>query len=120
MPYILHNLTRNSGLVCPDGLWLAALDAAKERGWKPEGTRFDFVYSVDRDYDFRAGTMYNMFTVIMIHMDHLNWGGSYTEKMDQLVGDSDAGEMAAALAGVPDMEDLAAFIAKGGFRIMSE
>ncbi|MCU0847094.1 MAG: hypothetical protein MUD12_04335 [Spirochaetes bacterium] len=120
MPYILHNRSGNTGFVCPDGLWLAAIDAAKERGWRPEGTRFDFAYTVDRDYDCRAGTMSNMFTVITIHMDHLNWNGSYTEKLDQLVGDADAADMAAALTGTPGMEDLAAFIAKGGFRIMSE
>lgn len=113
------NIKNNSGYICNETFWLHILDIAKKCGWKPEGTRFDFSYALDEFIDDNDEPMYKLFILITVNNRFIDWNGSYVEKDDQIVMESDVKNLLNSLIGSTVDTGFIDFLAQGSFRISS-
>lgn len=117
--YILVNLYNDDGYVCSDDLWISLLDLAQSYGWKPKGTRYDFIHEMEECSEDNDDEMTSLFTLISINNRRLEWNGSYSEKENQIVRKSDAVNLYQALKITGIDPELLSFIKQGSFRILS-
>lgn len=117
MAYRLQNIATGTVFACEDGAWHRALAAAKDEGWHPAGSRYDFEFQLDEYCDHKLGSMMNLYIVLQLHMDHVNWKGSYTDRENQIVTDDDAAEFHYCLRAAGVEPAILAFIDGGAFRI---
>jgi len=117
MPYLLTSVNENVTCKCDDPYWVRVIDLAREEGWQPDGTMYNFDSRVDELTDEMYDPLYNLFFVVMCFNEIWQWEGSYTEKENQIVTDEDAYYLRLALQGTGTDEELMRFLEKGSFRI---
>lgn len=115
--YILINLNTNDGISCSNELWATILSTGRKYGWKPEGTVYDFIFELDDTFDEDDDALLQALTVIMINNRRLDWNGSYLEKENQIVTNSDAEALCLAIKNTGLDPDIILFIQQGSFRI---
>lgn len=117
MTYRLQNIATGRVFSCDDAAWLRALAAARENGWHPAGSRFDFEFQMEECCDHTLGSMMNLFIVLRLHMEQVNWSGTYHDRENQIVTDDDAAELHYCLSASGIEPDILKFIDGGAFRI---
>jgi hypothetical protein len=119
MAYLFEQIETHRTITCEDDEWHGHLAAARGNGWDEEGTRYDFPYQVDEEYDSMTDYLYNLWMILHLSRELFAWDGNYTEKKNQVVSDSDAYYLSQALAGAWQSEDrnLLEFMEAGSFRI---
>lgn len=117
MSYVFTSIHENTTCTREDRYWVRLLDTARDEGWQPDGTLYDFDFQVDDLTDELYDPAYNLFFVVMCFNEIWQWDGSYTEKENQVVTDEDAHYLRLALQGAWDDEELMCFFEKGSFRI---
>jgi len=120
--YTFQNLSSGKTLIIDDEPWLKLLALAGENGWEEEGTRYDFAFQVDEEWDFMYGYEYNLWLLLQTAREMFEWEGGYIEKKNQIVYESDAYFMAQALEKARPDEDrpLLDFLRSGSFRILAD
>jgi hypothetical protein len=119
MPYLFEQLETHRTHTCTDEEWLGYLAAARASGWDEEGTRYDFPFQVDEEYDDMVDYLYNLWMIMHLSREMIAWDGNYTEKKNQVVSGSDACCLMQALAETWQSEDrgFLKFLGSGPFRI---
>ncbi len=115
--YLFINIETQDKFVCDENIWIRALETARNEGWEPDGTLYDFSYEVDELCDFDEDFMASTFRMLRIRNEQLEWEGSYLLRKNQVVQYEDSIYLAAALAGTGTDEKLLDFIRMGSFRI---
>jgi hypothetical protein len=120
MEYTFINIETNESYTCSEELWLNALDTARKNDWEPMGTRFDRGLALEDAFDEDDEESFRLYMFILINNEFLTWDGNYTEKSDQIVTETDTGNLLESLVYESRIdESLIDFIGKGSFRIMS-
>jgi len=119
MAYHLLNIETLEYYYCDENEWISAIETAKENGWKPDGTYYDYVYVADDECFDIDDEMYYMYMTLVAKDISLEWDGNYIEKHNQVVMYEDTIYLAAALEGCGVDDKLLEFIKKGSFRICS-
>ena len=119
MAYLFEQLETHRTITCEEDEWLLFLAAARSNGWDEEGTRYDFPYQVEEEFDSMTDYLYNLWMILHLSKEMFAWDGNYTEKKNQIVSDSDAYYLAQALTGTRQLKDrdLLEFMEAGAFRI---
>jgi len=119
MAYLFEQLETHRTITCEEDEWLLFLAAARSNGWDEEGTRYDFPYQVEEEFDSMTDYLYNLWMILHLSKEMFAWDGNYTEKRNQIVSDSDAYYLAQALTGARQLKDrdLLEFMEAGAFRI---
>jgi hypothetical protein len=122
MAYTLLNLATMRTITVGDEQWPRYLAAARENGWKEEGTRYDFSCQVDEIYDTMYDYLYNLLLIFHVARELFEWDGNYHEKKNQIVSESDARILSQALEKIaaPGDRGLLDFLESGAFRICGE
>lgn len=90
MAYVFASLDGMRHVECGENEWLKAIDAALSRDWEPEGTKIDVHYQVEELWEEYLDYTWNLMRMCEVHMMAITWEGSYTEKEDQIISESDA------------------------------
>ncbi|HOO72081.1 MAG TPA: hypothetical protein PK926_09995 [Spirochaetota bacterium] len=119
MSYILKNMRSTDCYLCDDQYWDMLLSTARNEGWKPEGTHYDFLCQVDEYYDEGYESMHNLFMVVLVTQWYNSWDGNYYDKENQYLSDEDVYYLKLALNGTGVDPAFLDFLEKGSFRICS-
>ncbi len=117
MTYVFASLDGAKMVECEDLDWHSALESARDREWDPEGTALDFQYQLDQAWDDTVDYTVNLMLMIQVHMSVLGWNGSYTEKENQIISESDAYSLYRSLDETFAGADLLKLLAGGAVRI---
>ena len=120
MRYILVNIDSGEPFFCEGEGWPSMLASARERGWEPEGTRYDFFRGLEDHFDEGDDEMGRLFTLIQVNDRLLGWDGNYLDKENQVVTEDDAWNLRSALRLTPVKDDILRFLGKGSFRIAAD
>lgn len=120
MEYHLEQLYSKEKFSISQSKWLKALNFAKDMGWHPAGTVLEFEKELDDLWDEDQSRMYNLWMVLMSQNACTQWEGSYTEKENQIITDTDSYELMLSLEMSEEFVDLAGFIGGTAFRILKE
>ncbi|MFW5770117.1 MAG: hypothetical protein ACOCX9_01650 [Spirochaetota bacterium] len=117
MKYYLVSIEQDLTFTCEEGTWKEILQLAENNGWDPEGTILELNYEIEENWDPDMTYAETVFIVIQSHMKCLEWDGNYTDTENQVVKDSDAGQMLWALDGIDIDDGLEQLMEAGSFRI---
>ncbi|MCB9481381.1 MAG: hypothetical protein H6681_06200 [Desulfobacteraceae bacterium] len=120
MNYHLESLISKEKFIISKEKWLKALEFAKQNGWSPLGTILDFESELDLMWNEDQSRMYNLWMVLTCHNSCHEWEGSYTEKENQIISDTDSYELMLSLEMSDEFAELAQFVAGISFRILKE
>ncbi len=90
MAYVFASLDGARRVECGDSEWHSVLETARGRDWEPEGTTIDYEFQVEEVWDDKNDYTWNLMLAFQAHMMALGWNGSYTEKENQVISESDA------------------------------
>ncbi|MCL1864959.1 MAG: hypothetical protein FWF73_04030 [Spirochaetes bacterium] len=119
MSYHLLNIEASVSYYCDEDEWIRTIETAKENGWKPDGTLYDYVYVAEEESFDIDDELYCMYMMIIAKDEYFEWDGNYIEKQNQIVMYEDTLYLAAALENSGIDDKLLDFIKKGSFRICS-
>lgn len=117
MSYILLQIDSGKSIELVEEYWREILTTGEREGWEPEGTAFDFIFQLDEAIDEGDDEMHRLFNYILCNNDFITWNGSYTEKENQIISESDAYCLFQAIEDVIDDEALHAILREGNLRI---
>lgn len=117
MDYYLVSIEKDLSFCCEEETWKEILYLAENNGWEPERTILELNFEIEENWDPDMNYAETVFIVIQSHMRCLEWDGNYTDAENQVVKDTDAGQMLWALDGIDIDDGLAQVMEAGSFRI---
>lgn len=117
MKYSLVSIEKGQAYHCEEEAWKEILYLAENNGWEPEGTVLELNFEIEENWDPDMTYVETVFIVIQSHMKCIEWDGNYTDTENQVVTDSDVGQMLWALDGIDIDDGLAQVMEAGSFRI---
>ena len=117
MSYFLESINTDLFYRCEEEKWINVLEKARQNGWEPEGTVLDVEFEMDYNIYSDMSYLEILFQVIKANMRCLEWDGNYTDNENQLVKETDVGELLYALEGRDIPEGLMKLLQAGSFRI---
>ena len=117
MAYRLLHIDSGTSLTLTEEYWHEILKKAEDSGWEPEGTLFDLDFVLDESLEESTGSAGRLYASIVSHNELREWNGSYTEKENQIITESDAYYMFQALEEVTEDPLLFELLCLGALRI---